>query len=225
MTLVSTKIFFVNKKVMISIKFPESAIKHIEMFIREIFSNFINIIFLPYLKQYVFKVWLLKVSKRDTTIIICVYFVKYTHYYCVLVTVLKFRSLLQELQPWMLIQKSLQQWLKVFRHNMSLILSKDVKEPSLNRNIFKLFPPINNKLSLLNFPGIRGINFLKKEFFQVLRKAHNLSGNLFKLFQIYLVFPFKSFLYLLIILLLNFPLCWFSRWKIELRDGFFDHFI
>lgn len=52
MAFVPREIFLVNQKVMVSIQFPETAVQHIEMLVREVLSDFINILLVSYLPKY-----------------------------------------------------------------------------------------------------------------------------------------------------------------------------
>jgi len=54
MTFISWEVFFVDYKIVICIKFPKPAVEDIEMFIRKVLSNFIDIFFLSNIEEYFF---------------------------------------------------------------------------------------------------------------------------------------------------------------------------
>lgn len=89
MTLVSWKVLFVDQEVMISIKLPESAIEHIEMFIGEILSDLIYIFLSCHCEQYFLQIWSLEVPQTYSSIIIDIDLVEYSHNYSVCITILK----------------------------------------------------------------------------------------------------------------------------------------
>ena len=49
MTFIPRKVFLINEEVMISVKFPESAVQNIEVLVREIFANLVDIFLCAYL--------------------------------------------------------------------------------------------------------------------------------------------------------------------------------
>jgi hypothetical protein len=52
MAFIPGKVFFIYQEIMVSIQLPEAAVEHVEMLIREVLSNFIDIFFVGHLPQY-----------------------------------------------------------------------------------------------------------------------------------------------------------------------------
>lgn len=70
MTFILPEILFINPEVMITIQLPESYIQNIKMLIWEIIPHSIDILLLAYMEQYIFEVWLPKLSEWYPTVII-----------------------------------------------------------------------------------------------------------------------------------------------------------
>ena len=51
MALVAGKILFVYKEIMVCVKLPKTAIKHVKVFVREILAHYIYIVFIADLKK------------------------------------------------------------------------------------------------------------------------------------------------------------------------------
>ena len=98
MAFVSGEVFFVNQEVVVGVKFPESTVKHIEVFVREVLPNLIYVFFVGHLEEDIGQIRVLKVAPRDLPVVVSVELVKNAHNDCVSVPLLELRGGFEELQ-------------------------------------------------------------------------------------------------------------------------------
>jgi hypothetical protein len=67
---VPRKVFFVNEKIMVGIQLPESTVKHVEMLIRKVLPDNVNIVFRTHLEQSIKQVRVLEVPPSDLAIVV-----------------------------------------------------------------------------------------------------------------------------------------------------------
>ena len=97
MAFITREIFLINKKIVISVKFPETAVEYVEMLIREEFSDLVYVLLPGNHEKSLFQCGPLKVPEIDLSIVIHVYLVKDPHNHSIRISILKLWCLLQEL--------------------------------------------------------------------------------------------------------------------------------
>jgi len=94
--LIPREVFLVDEKVMVRVQLPEATVENVEMLVRKVLADFIDIFLIADHHHRLEQVRVLEVSERDVTIVICVKNVEYAHYDCVGIPLLELWRLLEK---------------------------------------------------------------------------------------------------------------------------------
>ena len=97
MARISTEFLLSNDEVMILIEFPELAVKDVEMLVREICTNFIDIFFSIDMLESLEEVTVFEFSSGDFSVIISINSIEDSLNNCISISLLEFGSCFQEL--------------------------------------------------------------------------------------------------------------------------------
>lgn len=89
---------------MVSVKLPEPTVEHVEVFVREVLSDYVDVVLIADMLKGVHQVRQFEVSPRYLVVIVRVRHEEYSHHDSVSVSVLELRSGLQKFQARVCIQ-------------------------------------------------------------------------------------------------------------------------
>lgn len=204
---------------MIGVELPETTIQDVEVLIRKVLSDLIDVLFCGHSEEDVLQIRSLEVSVGYPSVIIHVDLVKNTHNHCVRVAVLKFWCRLQKFKARMRFQQLFHNRLEIFLHHRICIRFRYYFEDATGHiNALEVFFPEQHKHWLRNFSSLRLIDTVEKKIFQEFRETANFSGDLlegvplkFDLFSEYFVNEFFRLFDLI-------PICLLTLGKMEAGD-------
>ena len=98
MALVPREVLLIDQEVVVRVQLPEPAVQNVEVLVREILANLVDVFLRAHLLQHVKQVRVFKVAPRDLPVVVRVESVKDAHDYCVGVALLELWRLLEELE-------------------------------------------------------------------------------------------------------------------------------
>jgi len=211
---------------MVGVQLPKSAIKYIEMFVREVLANHINVIFIRYLDEGVHKITELEIPPRNFLIVILINNEKYPHNNSISIPFLKLRSGLKELQSWMSLEQVLKEWLEIIGTNIGFVLTDQLKDPFGHGFILVVPPKTVDDVALrqlVSFHLLLLLYELKKHPLEYLGHFEEIHANRLELVQTYfgVRFPIEHFIDLFVILAFYLHAQRFALRVVELRHHLF----